>query len=71
MAMGFYSSERPCLYYYELNASPKRRKLELNDQFAFTSWLSLSFNSSTESKHLVSLTDKNANGEALLVFWNP
>lgn len=29
MAMGLQAIERPCICYYELNASPKRRKLEL------------------------------------------
>jgi hypothetical protein len=27
MAMGFKSNEKPCIYFYELNASAKRRKI--------------------------------------------
>ena len=27
MAMGFQAVDRPCICFYELNASPKRRKL--------------------------------------------
>ena len=71
MAMGFQSVDRPCICFYELNASPKRRKLELTEGVNFTSWLSVSFSSSMESKHLASLTNKSPTGEALLVFWNP
>lgn len=71
MAMGFQAVDRPCICYYELNASPKRRKLELSENIVFSAWLSLSFSSSAESKHLVSLTNKNLQGEAYLVFWNP
>lgn len=70
MAMGLQAVERPCICYYELNASPKRRKLELTENVTFTAWISLSFSSSTDSKHLASLTNKNAQGESFLIFWN-
>jgi hypothetical protein len=71
MAMGFEAPEHACICYYELNASPKRRKLELPDSFSFTSWISISFAPSTEAKRLAALTNKNDKGEAYLVIWNP
>jgi hypothetical protein len=71
MALGFSAMERPCICYYELTTSPKRRKLELADMIPFDSWVSISFSNNTESKRLASLTNKNEKGEALLVFWNP
>ena len=69
--MGFSSLERPCICYYELTTSPKRRKLEIMDAIPFESWLSVSLSNNTESKHLASLSSKNEKGDALLAFWNP
>jgi hypothetical protein len=70
MAMGFKSNDRPCIYYYELNASAKRRKIEFTDNsFSFNTWVSLAFATNADNKHLASLTNKNANGEAVLAFW--
>ncbi len=69
--MGFKSVEKPCIYYYELNASAKRRKIEYTDNFSFNSWVGLAFSANSDTKHLASLTNKNSNGEAVLAFWNP
>lgn len=62
MAMGFKSSDRPCLLYYELNASAKKKKLELTGDFHFNAWSSVAFSGGSDTKHLASITNKNAQG---------
>ena len=69
--MGFKSNEKPCILYYELNASAKKKKLEMTGDFQFNAWSSVAFSGGSDTKHLASITNKNSQGEALLVFWNP
>ena len=71
MALGFKSVEKPCILYYELNASAKKKKLQYTGDFAFNSWSAVAFSGGSDTKHIASLTNKNSQGEALLCFWNP
>ena len=69
--MGFKSNEKPCILYYELNASAKKKRLEYTGDFAFNTWISIAFSGGSDTKHLVSLTNRNAQGESILAFWHP
>jgi hypothetical protein len=71
MAMGFKATEKPCILYYELNASAKKKRLEYTGDFLFQSWVGIAFSGGSDTKHLASLTNKNSHGEAVLAFWNP
>lgn len=62
MAMGFKSAEKPCILYYELNASAKKKRLEYTGDFAFHSWVSVAFSGGSDTKHLASVTSRNAHG---------
>lgn len=60
--MGFKSLEKPCIIYYELNTSAKKKRIEYTDAFSFHSWVALAFSTGNDTKHLASLTNKNSNG---------
>lgn len=60
--MGFKSLEKPCILYYQLNASAKKKRLQYLGDFNFHSWVSIAFSSGSDTKHLASLTNKNSQG---------
>lgn len=71
MALGFKSQEKPCILYYQLNASAKKKRLEYTGDFNFNSWVGVAYSGGSDTKHIASITNKNGQGEALLAFWNP
>ena len=71
MVLGFKSQDKPCLLYYQLSSSAKKKRLQYTGDFSFQSWTGVAYSGGSDTKHVASITNKNAQGQALLCFWNP
>lgn len=70
MAMGLRGEGKPIIYYYELNVSAKRKKIEFTEPLLAREWVSIAFTSGNDLKFMASLSSK-AGGESILAYWNP
>lgn len=69
MAMCLRGENKPLIFYYELNVSAKRRKIEFPESIPQKEWISVAFASGNEIRYMASLSNKV--GESVLAFWNP
>ena len=70
LAMGLKGDGKPLIYYYELNVSAKRKKIEFTDNITAKEWVSTAFTPGNDIKFMASLSSKSA-GESILAYWNP
>lgn len=68
--MGLRGEGKPLIYYYELNVSAKRKKIEFNDAMGAKEWVSIAFTAGNDVKFMATLSSKSG-GESILAYWNP